>query len=581
MHYISTYPAQKSMDNCDLVNMMKQIYRSIAVTLLTALILALFCASPAKCAEDPVPMVRIGLYWGDTALEAANLQNAVGSGFAFGYFDEERSFVPVGETQETAITMIKDWNMYLVGGKYQTDSVSGADVVGCYHIRLADVYPDFASAEEAAKTFDDAFPAYHEDNWYVCVGSYTGQSAGAAAAEARGLTGTSMTCSNRCVTVVATGTTRILFQFDCGERRSLAVMPMSAEGEKPTTWFKGYRYYGAFQYQRIDGKDMNVVNFLSMDDYIKGVIPYEMNSAWPVEALKAQAVAARTYTAAHLNHHSSNGFDLCCEVDCQAYRGVNASDENSDRAVDETSGVYMTYEGEYVNAFYFSSDGGATEDCENVFNNALPYLRGKPDPYEAYVKTGRDDWRFVYSADEITAILRAKNYRCAQIVSITPTYTNMGNIYSLKFTDANGVNWVFSRFRASTILYSSTYQKYTYSQRFTVTDADLPVEESSFYVAGGEGINLLPDSLYLVSGNGSISMIGGAANATVLSADGTETVSLRGYTSGTITASSYLIKGSGWGHNVGMSQYGAKAMAELGMSYLDILNFYYEGADIG
>ena len=559
----------------------KHRYRSTALVLLTVILLTLFCSAPVRGVEDPVPMVRVGLYWGKTALEAANLQNAVGSGFSFGYFDEDRSFVPLGSTQETAITMIKDWNMYLVGGKYQTDAVSGAEVVGCYHVRLAETYPDFPSAKAAADAYEDGFPAYHEDAWYVCVGSYTGQSAGAAAAESRGLNGTSMTCSNRCVTVVATGTVHILFQFDCGERRSLAVMPTAEEGEKATTWFKGYRYYGGFQYQRIDGKDMNVVNFLSMDDYIKGVIPYEMNAAWPLEALKAQAVAARTYTAAHLNHHNGSGFDLCCEVDCQTYRGVNASDENSDRAVDETSGVYMTYEGEYVNAFYFSSDGGATEDCENVFNAPLPYLRGKPDPYEAYVQTGRENWRFVYSADEITAILRMKNYRCAQIVSITPTYTSMGNIYSLKFTDANGVNWVFSKDRAGSILYSSAYQKYTYSQRFTVTDADAPADENSFYVAGEEGINLLPDSLYVVAGDGSVTMVGGAANAAVLSAEGTENVSLRGYTSGTITASSYLIKGSGWGHNVGMSQYGARAMAELGMTYVDILSFYYEGAEIG
>ena len=350
----------------------------LAVVIIT-FFLTLFCSEPVLGADDPVNMVRVGLYWGNSALEAANLQNAVGSGFQFGYFDDNRHFVPVGSTEKTAITMLKDWNMYLVGGKYQTGSASGAEVVGCYHIRLSDVYSDFASAKAASSAYDDGFPAYHEDQWYVCVGSYTGQSAAASDRQARGLSGSAMTCSNRCVAVVETGTTHILFQFDCGERRSLAVMPLAAEGEKATTWFKGYRYYGGFQYQRIDGGDLNVINFVTMDDYIKGVIPYEMNAEWPMEALKAQAVAARTYTAAHLNHHSSSGFDLCCDVDCQAYRGVNASDENSDRAVDETSGVYMTYEGEYVNAFYFSSDGGATEDCENVFNEPLPYLRGKQD----------------------------------------------------------------------------------------------------------------------------------------------------------------------------------------------------------
>ena len=554
---------------------------TILFVVLIALCLSLFCAEPVRGAEDPVSKVRVGLYWGSSALEAANLQNAVGSGFQFGYFDENRNFVSVGSTEKTAITMLKDWNMYLSGGKYSSESSSGAQVVGCYHIRLSEAYSDFSSAKTAAEAYADGFPVYHDGQWHVCVGSYTGQSAAASDMQARGLDGVSMTCSDRCVTVVETGTVHILFQFDCGEKRSLAVMPVASEGEKATTWFKGYRYYGGFQYQRIDGENMNVVNFVTMDDYIKGVIPYEMNAEWPLEALKAQAVAARTYTAAHLNHHSSSGFDLCCEVDCQTYRGVNASDINSDRAVDETSGIYMTYEGQYVNAFYFSSDGGATEDCENVFNEPLPYLRGKLDPYESNLDTGHDSWSFIYTADEITAILRLKKYNCGQIVSVTPSYTSMGNIYSLKFTDINGVNWVFSKDRAGSILYSQTYRKYTYSQRFTVTDADSPTDEGSYYVAGGEEVSLIPDAMYIVSGDGTVTPVNGAGSAVLLTADGTETVSLHGYSGGTITASRYLVRGSGWGHNVGMSQYGARAMAELGYSYREILSFYYDGVEIG
>ena len=554
---------------------------TILFVVLIALCLSLFCAEPVRGAEDPVSKVRVGLYWGSSALEAANLQNAVGSGFQFGYFDENRNFVSVGSTEKTAITMLKDWNMYLSGGKYSSESSSGAQVVGCYHIRLSEAYSDFSSAKTAAEAYADGFPVYHDGQWHVCVGSYTGQSAAASDMQGRGLDGVSMTCSNRCVTVVETGTVHILFQFDCGEKRSLAVMPVASEGEKATTWFKGYRYYGGFQYQRIDGENMNVVNFVTMDDYIKGVIPYEMNAEWPLEALKAQAVAARTYTAAHLNHHSSSGFDLCCEVDCQTYRGVNASDINSDRAVDETSGIYMTYEGQYVNAFYFSSDGGATEDCENVFNEPLPYLRGKLDPYESNLDTGHDSWSFIYTADEITAILRLKKYNCGQIVSVTPSYTSMGNIYSLKFTDINGVNWVFSKDRAGSILYSPTYRKYTYSQRFTVTDADSPTDEGSYYVAGGEEVSLIPDAMYIVSGDGTVTPVNGAGSAVLLTADGTETVSLHGYSGGTITASRYLVRGSGWGHNVGMSQYGARAMAELGYSYREILSFYYDGVEIG
>ena len=157
----------------------------------------------------------------------------------------------------------------------------------------------------------------------------------------------------------------------------------------------------------------------------------------------------------------------------------------------------------------------------------------------------------------------------------------MGNIYSLKFTDANGVNWIFSKDRAGSILYSATYHKYTYSQRFTVTDADASSEANSFYVMGGEGMNIVPENMYVVSGDGTVSPVSGAGNAVVMGAEGRESISLRGYSSGPIYASSYLIRGSGWGHNVGMSQFGAKAMAELGYGYQDILSFYYEGVDIG
>jgi stage II sporulation protein D len=561
--------------------MMKCKIKPIAAAVFLALCLCVFCSLQSRGAADPVPLVRVGLYWGSDTLEAANLLNAVGQGYRFGYYDDGRVFIPVGSTEEKAITMLKDWNMYLYSGGYHTESTSGASVVGCYHIRLSDTYPDFASAKVGADAFSDAFPAYHNGEWHVCVGSYTSDSAAADAMRSRGLSGVSMTASNRCVTVVATGTTRILFQFDCGKEHALAVEPQAAEGEKAVTWFKGYRYYGGFQYTRKDGKDLTVINFLSMDDYIKGVIPYEMNAEWPLEALKAQAVAARTYTAAHLGHHGANGFDLCCEVDCQAYRGVNAAGPRSDQAVDETSGIYMTYDGEYVNAFYHSSDGGATENSENVFNEALPYLKGKRDEYEAYVDTGHDSWSFVYTAEEITSILRMKNYRCADIVSITPTYTAMGNIYSLKFTDANGVTWVFSKDRAGSVLYSKTYKKYTYSQRFTVRNADDPVTEESYFAAGGEGVNVLPESVFIVSGDGGVLSLTGSGSVTALTAQGTEAVSLNGRSGAKITAQRYLIQGSGWGHNVGMIQYGAKAMAELGMSYLDILNFYYEGADIG
>jgi len=352
----------------------------------------------------------------------------------------------------------------------------------------------------------------------------------------------------------------------------------SEEGEKPITWFRGLRYYGGFQYARLDGGDLTVVNFIDMDDYVTGVVPYEMSPSWPTEALKAQAVAARTYAAKHMGRHSVYGFDLCTGVDCQTYRGVDVDAPECEAAVHETDGVYMTYEGEYADTYYHSCDGGATEASENVFYEAIPYLRGTLDPYEASVETGYEDWSFIYTADEITWILQNKGYNCARIVSITPTYTELGNIYSLKFTDAKGVSWTFSRSRAGSILVSPTLGKTTYSQRFTVVNADTP--QDTVYINDASGAVSKGQILYAVDGSGQLRALGGEGSVTAITASGMREVSLGG-SGAVVSGDRFLISGSGWGHNVGLSQFGAKAMAEQGFTYEEILDFYFHGAEIG
>ena len=106
-------------------------------------------------------------------------------------------------------------------------------------------------------------------------------------------------------------------------RRRTGVQPRHQpgleEGEETATWFKGYRYYGGFQYRR-SGGDLTVINIVDVEDYVKGVLPYEMNNAWPLEALKAQAVCARTYAAAISSSHASAGFDVCNNTHCQMYQ---------------------------------------------------------------------------------------------------------------------------------------------------------------------------------------------------------------------------------------------------------------------
>ena len=315
---------------------------------------------------DDVPVdlqtVRVGLFYGSSALSEARLENAVGSGYQFGYYDSDRVFHAVGSTAETLIAMVPDLNV----------SVS-AGTIGRYHIRLSQTYTSFDAAKSAADA-KGGFPAYYNGTYYAMIGSYETQEAAQSALSAGGYGGTVYTGTDRCVTVTKADTTQILFEFDCGSTYSLAVAPVSDSG-KAVTWCKGYQYYGDFQYTRLTSGVLTVVNFVGLEDYVKGVVPNEMSASWPLEALKAQAVCARTYVAANQNKYRQYGFDMTNDTYCQVYRGLNGANETTDRAVDETAGLFVRYEGKLCSVAYFAADGGATEDSENVWSDTvIPYL---------------------------------------------------------------------------------------------------------------------------------------------------------------------------------------------------------------
>src|SRR5438067_5321118 len=121
---------------------------------------------------------------------------------------------------------------------------------------------------------------------------------------------------------------------------------------------------------------LTVVNVIGLEDYVRGVVPNELS--YPaLEALKAQAIAARTYALKNRGQFASEGFDLLPTTRSQVYRGLTSETSLTSRAVDETRGLIATYNGEPINALYTSTCGGRTEDAENIFPNAVPYLRGR------------------------------------------------------------------------------------------------------------------------------------------------------------------------------------------------------------
>ncbi len=121
---------------------------------------------------------------------------------------------------------------------------------------------------------------------------------------------------------------------------------------------------------------LTVVNVIGLEDYVRGVVPNELS--YPaIEALKAQAIAARTYALKNRGQFSAEGYDLLPTTRSQVYRGLSSETDLTSRAVAETRGIIATYNGEPINALYTSTCGGRTEDAENIFNQAVPYLRGR------------------------------------------------------------------------------------------------------------------------------------------------------------------------------------------------------------
>jgi stage II sporulation protein D len=141
----------------------------------------------------------------------------------------------------------------------------------------------------------------------------------------------------------------------------------------------GDAYRGAVEVLANDEGALTVVNLINLEQYLQGVVPNELSPiAFPaLEALKAQAVAARTYALRNRGQFESRGYDICATPACQVYRGKDTETELSDQAVQETAGLVATWRGSLINALYTSTCGGHTEDGANIFTGEpTPYLKG-------------------------------------------------------------------------------------------------------------------------------------------------------------------------------------------------------------
>ena len=290
-------------------------------------------------------------------------------------------------------------------------------------------------------------------------------------------------------------------------------LPVTVENSKNIVYADKKPYRGSFLIAK-SGNKVNVINVLTIDEYLKGVLPKEMNVKWGIEALKAQAVISRTYTLANLGRHKAQSFDLCNTTDCQVYGGIEGESEQTNKAVDETKGEVVLYNGKYAQTVFHANCGGHTEDPQYVWSWKQPtpeYLKGVKCDYCAdapYTK-----WETSIDSSLISKKLKTAGFDAGDIKSIKiKGVTDAGSAKELEIAGSK-----------------STVVMNAYKFRLAV-DA-WQIKSVAF------------DSI--TSSNGK-----------------------------------FVFKGKGWGHRVGLCQWGAKGMADKNKNYKEILKFYYPGTQI-
>ncbi len=268
-----------------------------------------------------------------------------------------------------------------------------------------------------------------------------------------------------------------------------------------TVWI-GDRWYRGDTQLVPNGQGITAINHVDIEDYLYSVVGAEMYASWPQEALKSQAVSARTYALYQSAKSNSSLYDLDTTTATQVYKGLNSETNTTVQAVDATRNEVLTYNGEPILAVFHASSGGHTENVEDIWSNPLPYLRGVVD-YDNDAPVYQ--WTKSFSKGQMSQLIGG----VGTISSITPVQvTPQGRIVTMKAVGSNGTKEVSG------------------AQLRKVLD--------------------LRSTLFSISATG----------------DG------------------FQVSGRGFGHGVGLSQWGARNLAQQGVQYNQILGHYYQGTSI-
>lgn len=322
-------------------------------------------------------------------------------------------------------------------------------------------------------------------------------------------------------------------------RDALILRPRDGEGAAVLSgrggWGARGSYPGALELSA-RGNRLSVVESVGLEDYVAGVVAAEMPADFPLEAMKAQAIAARTYALFHLGDHRVDGADLCARVHCQAYRGAPPAGSRAARASRETAGQVLAWNGVLVDALYHSACGGATARAWEVRQGKiLPYLRGgsDTDPWgAAYCARGHNvGWTKHFSFAEASRLVAANLPTVRADPSLSPGPLEW--LRPIAGRPGGRVQWL-----------------------------EVKTREGAFLVRG--------DSIRWLFGSGFAGPEGLRSTAFSLSVEEDAAGRPRAFT----------FEGKGHGHGIGLCQWGARGRAEAGQSAAEILAAYYPGAEI-
>jgi len=325
------------------------------------------------------------------------------------------------------------------------------------------------------------------------------------------------------------------------------IVPKNMRG---VTYLNGVGYRGYYLVGFNKRGRLQVINCIHLEDYMAGVLGGEIHSSWPIAAIKAQAVAARTYVLFKMQKSKNRLHDVVNDTGDQMYIGVRGESSRFTRAIRATKLQVMARDGKTICAYYHSNCGGGTSDSWNVFQKDYGFLAAAKCPFCANAPNSK--WGKTLYVDTIRHRLNRNGHKIGRIISIKPySRDKAGRVIYLEVKHTWGATYVFaSEFRrimgyrtiksAKFTMYPKKYITYRYTKRIASNRSGMALASNMTGMTGG------PQTV-------------------------AENVQVPTY---------YYFSGKGWGHGVGMCQWGARGMALSGYKYRQILKQYYPGTSI-